>query len=887
MALAATSRLGSYEVVSPLGAGGMGEVYRARDTKLGRDVALKLLPAAVADDTERLARFQREAQVLASLNHPNIGAIYGLEQLASARFLVLELVEGGTLASRLEPGAVPVDEAIDVARQIALALQAAHDKGIVHRDLKPSNVAFTEAGDVKVLDFGLAKLNDRTDLSGPPASLTPTITSPALMTGVGTLLGTAAYMSPEQARGKPADKRSDVWAFGCVLYEMLTGRRAFDDNDIADTLASVLKRDPDWTRLPDGLPSAIRVLVRRCLTKDPRQRCGDMAAALILLEESTQLSTVPAPAAAQPNRGLARRLVVPAAVILAAALGGVATWWEMRPDAPPVVRTSILLSGIVGSPRPIAITPDGTRILYISSNRAQLLVRALDELDPRPLVSGVNLASPAVSPNNQFVVYVDGITLMRVPLKGGAAITIAQVDGPMRGVTWLNDDTIVFATGNATTGLQRVSASGGAVTVLTRPDQQRGEADHILPGRLPGGRAVLFTTTWKAGGPAQIVLLDLDTGDRKILVREGTASRYVESGHLLYVANGVLQAVPFDLETRTIAGTAVPVLQEFAMLAYVMSVLDVAANGTLVYARGSGMSRLPVWVDSGGHETAIKAPIGMYQVPRLSPDDRRLAYFDVTSSGEYDVWILDIERGTVDKLTTDRGRDSEPIWSRDSTRIAYHSGGQPGGPGIFIRRADGTGSAERLTTGTHLPSYWSADGKWIAYADFGDRGISAATVTGVMRVAVEGDHTPSAVIKGGGGRISPTERWVATTSSTTGTEEIYVLPFPDTSRGRTRISTDGGQNATWAPDGKTLYYRRGQAVMAVAVGGDDPSTWPKAKTLFEGPYLLDFGPTHFDAARDGRLLMVKPVDADGQGAPRQLVVVQNWFEELRRLAPRQ
>jgi eukaryotic-like serine/threonine-protein kinase len=877
---------GSYEIVSLLGAGGMGEVYRARDTRLGRDVALKLLPAAVADDTERLARFEREAQLLASLNHPNIGAIYGLEQSTSARFLVLELVEGGTLASRLERGAVPLDEAIEIARQIALALQAAHDKGIVHRDLKPSNVAFTEAGDVKVLDFGLAKLDNRADASATAASLTPTITSPALMTGVGALLGTAAYMSPEQARGKPADKRSDVWSFGCVLYEMMTGTRVFEDDDIADTLASVLKREPDWNRLPDTLPSAISVLVRRCLSKDPRQRCGDMAAALILLEESIPLSAVPTSATPQPNRGLARRLAMPAAVILAAALAGVTTWWAMRPEAPRIVRTSIVLTGIVGPTSPIAITPDGTRILYISGNRAQLLIRALDELDPRPLVSGSNIAFPLVSPNSQFVAYTDGNSLMRVALKGGAAITIAQVDGPVRGMTWPDDDTIVFATANGTTGLQRVAASGGEVTVLTRPDQERGEADHLSPARLPGGRAVLFTTTSRTGGPPQIALLDLETGDRKILVGGGSDPRYVESGHLVYVANGILLAVPFDLKTRTMAGTAVPVLQQFAMLGGAIPVLDVAANGTLVYARGSGTSRLPVWVDREGRETSIKAPTAMYQAPRLSPDDRRLAFFDITNSGEYDVWILDLERGTVDRLTTDRGRDSEPIWSPDSSRIAYHSGGQPGGPGIFVRRADGAGSVERLTTGTHLPVDWSADGKWIAYADFGDRGISIATVTGLMRVDIEGDHTPRVLIKGGNGRVSPTERWVAITSPTTGTDEVYVLPFPDTSRGRTRISTDGGQNPTWAPDGKTLFYRRGQAVMAVAVGGDDPSSWPKPKMLFEGPYLLTIGPTHFDVARDGRLLMVKPVDADGQGAPKQLVVVQNWFEELRRLAPR-
>jgi Tol biopolymer transport system component len=545
-----------------------------------------------------------------------------------------------------------------------------------------------------------------------------------------------------------------------------------------------------------------------------------------------------------------------------------------------------VLTGVAGSASPVAITPDGTRVVYVSSNRAQLLVRALDELEPRPLVSGTNILSPVVSPDGQVVAYADGITLMRVAFTGGPAIPITQIDGQVRGATWLDDDTIVFATANGTTGLQRVSASGGEVTVLTTPDPKRGEADHLSPTRLPRGRGVLFTTTPTTGAPPQIALLDLQSGDRKLLLRGGIAPRYVGSGHLLYSTNGVLQAVPFDLRTQTTSGPPVPVLQQFATVGGVMAVMDVATNGTLVYARGSGTSRLPVWVDRDGHEMPLVAPVAMYQTPRLSPDGRRLAYFDIASNGEYDVWILDLERGTVDRLTTDRGRDSEPIWSPDSTRIAYHSGGQPGGPGIFIRRADGSGSIARLTTGTHLPVDWSADGKWISYADFGDRGISIATAVGLMRVAIDGDHTPQVLIKGGNGRVSPTGRWIATASPTTGTDDIYVVPFPGTSRGRSRISADGGQNPTWAHDGKTLFYRRGQAIMAAAVGGDDPSTWPKPKMLFQGPYLLDVGPTNFDAALDGRLLMVKPIDADPEAGPRHLVVVQNWFEELRRLAPR-
>jgi serine/threonine-protein kinase len=537
------------------------------------------------------------------------------------------------------------------------------------------------------------------------------------------------------------------------------------------------------------------------------------------------------------------------------------------------------------TPNEITITPDGAHIVYTRNNQSQLVLRALDELEPRPLIGGSNIRGLSTSPDSRSVVYTDGDMLMKIALSGGAAVPITRVDAPARGTTWLGDDTIVFATANGTTGLQRVAASGGDVTVLTRPDPKRGEADHLLPRPLPGGRAVLFTITSSTGELPQTAMMDLETGERKILVRGGSQARYLDSGHLVYAADGILQAVPFDLGTRTMTGTPVPVLQDFAMLGGVQAALDVGTNGTLVYARSSGTSRLPVWVDREGRETAIKAPAAAYQTPRLSPDGRRLAYFAITSTGEYDVWILDLERGTVERLTTDRGRDSEPIWSPDSTRIAYLSAGQPGGPGIFVRRADGAGTIERLTSGTHLPFYWSADGKWLAYVDFGDRGISIATVAGTLKVEIDGNHATQLLLKGISGRISPTERWVAITIATTGTDEIYVLPFPDTSRARTRISTDGGQNPTWAPDGKTLYYRRGQAVMAVSVGGDDPSTWPKPMMLFEGPYLFDIGPTHYDAARDGRLLMVKPVAADVDGASRQLIVVQNWFEELRRLAP--
>ncbi len=879
--------LGSYEIVSLLGAGGMGEVYRARDQRLGRDVALKLLPQALADDPERVARFQREAQLLASLNHAHIGAIYGLEQLPAARFLVLELAEGGTLAARIARGPIPLDEASGIARQIALALQAAHDKGIVHRDLKPSNVAFTPTGDVKVLDFGLAKLGDRADTPVPTASISPTITSPALMTGVGALLGTAAYMAPEQARGKPADKRSDVWAFGCVLYEMLTGRRAFEGDDIADTLANVLKVEPDWSLLPAALPPAITVLLHRCLAKDARQRCGDMAAALILIDESPRLSSAavvsPTPAP-KPTRW--QRVVVPLTAVVAASLAAGATWWALRPGPLSVVRTTILAAGNAAPTNEIAITPDGGHVAYVANNQTQLQVRALDELEPRPLVDGINIRGVFASPDGRALGYFDGSrALMKVALTGGPATSVTKTDAASRGATWLTDDTIVFSTANPATGLLRVAASGGEVTVLTRPDPKQGELDHGNPESLPGGRAVLYTIVSNTGAPPRIALLDLETGERKILVTGGAHARYVGSGHLVYTADGILQAVPFDLATRTTRGTPVPMLRGVASIGGgLIALLDVATNGTLVYVRGSATSRLPVWVDREGKEERIKGPNTQHQylTPRLSPDGRHLAYHDITGNGEYDVWVLDLERGTTEQLTMDPGRDSEPIWSADGTRIAYLSTGQPGGPGIFVRRADGAGNGERLTEGIHLPAYWSANGKWLAYADFGNRGISVNTVSGMMKVDLEGDRTPKALTKGTGGRIDPTEKWIAVYQQAN--DEIYVVPFGDPSGGRSRISTNGGRNPLWSADGKTLFYRRGEALVAVAVSGDDPSTW-KQQTLFEGQYLFDIGPTHFDVARDGRFLMVKTATPDGNDGPTQIIVVQNWFEELRRLAP--
>jgi serine/threonine-protein kinase len=545
----------------------MGEVYRAADTNLKRSVAIKVLPESMAGDAERLARFQREAEVLASLNHPNIAAIYGLERSAGTTALVMELVEGPTLADRIARGPIPLDDAWAIARQIADALEAAHEQGIIHRDLKPANIKVRPDGTVKVLDFGLATVHapERESPAAVSRSLSPTITSPAMMTGAGMLLGTAAYMSPEQAKGKRADRRSDLWAFGAVVYEMLTGRRAFAGDDVSDTLVSVLRDEPDWSALPAGTPPPIRRLLRRCLEKDRKRRFDSAADARLEIEDAMVAPQADA-ATLRPAPGAAWSRALPWAV--AGLLGVIALllWGPWRRAAPPpITRTTIVTSGaaaltVAGFVRDLALSPDGDRVVYVGNRGTQLFVRALDALEPVAIVTGDRVLGPFVSPDAQWVGFtVAGGTLQKAKITGGPAITLTRLDGTIRGATWTSDGTIIVATGNPATGLQRVSADGGTAEVLTRPDHARGEADHLWPELLPGGRTVLFTITSQTGGPetAQVVARDLRTGTDKAVLRGGSHAHYVASGHLVFVAAGTLRAIPFDPDRLETRGTAV------------------------------------------------------------------------------------------------------------------------------------------------------------------------------------------------------------------------------------------------------------------------------------------------------------------------------------------
>ncbi len=571
LALTPGTRLGAYEILSALGVGGMGEVFRARDTKLNRDVAIKVLPDVFASDAERLARFTREAQTLASLNHPHIAHIHGLEESSGVRALVMELVEGEDLSQRIARGPISIDEALPIARQICEALEVAHDQGIIHRDLKPANIKITPDGVVKVLDFGLAKLAHVGATAGyADITASPTITSPAMMTGVGVILGTAAYMAPEQAKGREADKRSDVWAFGCVLYEMLTGKRPFDGEDVSDTLANVLKIDPDWSLLPSEVPPAIRALLQGCLTKDRRRRVADISTALFVLDKGASL-TAPAPtmsAAARQKTSSWRIAALTAGALVVGIVAMTLTWLATRPMPPRVLRLQVAPSGagaptIISDDRSVAITPDDSQLIYVGNRGTQIFVRALEALEPVPVFEG-NPHGLFVSPDGQWIGFGDGlIGLRKVAVTGGPAITLAALQAN-RGATWGPDDTIIVATGNPVTGLQRVSANGdGVVTLLTTPDRARGEADHLWPEFLPDGHTVLFTITAMTGGldAAQIAMLDLRTRTHTVLLRGGTHAHYVPSGHLVYAASGTLRAVgvrPGYLEDSRHAGAGRP-----------------------------------------------------------------------------------------------------------------------------------------------------------------------------------------------------------------------------------------------------------------------------------------------------------------------------------------
>jgi serine/threonine-protein kinase len=896
MALDTGTRLGPYEILAALGAGGMGEVYRARDSKLNRLVAIKVLPDLFVSDTERLARFTREAQTLAALNHPNIAHVYGFEESGGVRALVMELVEGEDLSQRIARGRMPLDEALPIARQIAEALDAAHEQGIIHRDLKPANIKVRPDGTVKVLDFGLAKALEPVGVASPSVSQPPTITSPAL-SQVGMLLGTAAYMSPEQAKGRPADKRSDVWAFGCVLYEMLTGARAFAGDDVSDTLAAVLRAEPDWPMLPTETPAAIRRLLRRCLEKDRRRRLSDAADARLEIEEALTTPTFETSAAPAPSQVGWRRgaLIAAAALAVGGAAAGGAVWTAVRPGPARVTRTVIQTSGgtaLTISPRAagsLAITPDGSRLVYTAAS--QLVVRRLDQFDSEALTGLGSPTQPFISPDGQWIGFFDGSVLKKVAIGGGPAVTVFNDSNPSggpRGATWGTDGTIVYAS-SSSAGLKRVAAAGGGeAETLTTYDRERGEVRHSWPSFLPGGRALLFSISYAVRAP-EIAVLNLDTGAKTVLL-SGLRARYLPSGHLVFGMENTLRAVAFDPERLTVAGEPVPVVSPVAAnqpYQQAPAEYDVAADGTLVYlptSIASPVTRTPVWVDRQGRETSLGMQSRPYVHPRLAPDGTRVAIMD-----RGDIWIWDLRRSRLTRGTLDGATIS--IWTPDSARLIFASTRGGGNANLYVQASDGTGTTTRLTDSPnmHNPTGITSDGTQIVFNDAtpaqqGDIGLLTLTPTPQTKPLVATRYDER------GGVVSPDGRWLAYESDRSGAYEVWIQPFPIADGGLWQVSTAGGVQPLWARNGRELFYVAPDgALMAVSV---DPrgSAWSDGSPvqLIGGQYMSGgFGTTvrQYDVTADGqRFLMMKDEARQTDAAP-SISVVQHWFEELKRLVP--
>jgi serine/threonine-protein kinase len=886
--LTAGARLGGYEIQSILGVGGMGEVYRARDTKLNRDVAVKVLRASVAGDPERLARFQREAHVLASLNHPNIAQIYGLEDSGAVHGLVMELVEGPTLADRIALGPIPWSEALPIVMQIADALETAHEQGIIHRDLKPANIKVRPDGAVKVLDFGLAKALEPGYSPDPSAMSSPTLTA---ATQYGVILGTAAYMSPEQAKGRPADKRSDVWGFGCVLYEMLSGRRAFDGEDVSEVLASVIKTEPDLTALPAGVPRGIRTLVARCLAKDRKRRIPEIATVRFLLDEASS-SDVPLPSQAAVSRPapwtLAAAIVV-TAVVATAATALLKTAPSEPPPLSPIARFDIVLPSNQTQPRGLAISPDGQTIVY-SANR-QLYVRTMSDPVVRPLSGTPQLGiGPFFSPDGKWVGFFapdDGV-LRKVALTGGAPITICP-SGLPGGAVWTPGGDILVAV--AGTGISRVPAAGGEakVVVAAKPGESM-----QAPQMLADGDHVVFAITTATGSDrwdrAQIVAQSLATGERRVLVEGGSNPRVAIPNQLLYALGTTLLAVGFDARTLTVHGSPIPLIQQVARAPGPGLVgVGIAGNGTIVHLVDNDSidsPTKPALIDRSGARKVLPVPEGLYSLPRISPDGRQLA-IRKDDQGRSSLWIYELSGATsMRRLTFEPA--TALIWSRDGKDVIFGSTRQTG-TALYRQRADGSGSEERLTDLTandaYFPNDQTVDGKTLAF-------FTARNGGDVWTVPLAGTHTPAPLISVPTTHqdhlsFSRDGRWMAYRSNESGRYEIYVQPYPPTGV-KYQVTTTGAHSPLWSPDGRQLFYVdvkegagrlasvdvRAQSGFAVS----NPTRLPMDTTFDENlrPY---------DVTPDGKQFVVVVPAAEGkpdQPAGLQLRVTLNAIEDLKK-----
>jgi serine/threonine-protein kinase len=877
----------------------MGEVYRARDAKLQRDVALKVLPAAVATDAARVERFGREAKVLASLNHRNIAAIYGIDDDGDIPALVLELVDGPTLADRLTLGPIPVPDALAIARQIAEALEAAHAQGIIHRDLKPANVKVRPDGVVKVLDFGLAKAMDDNASADALGGQMSTVTS-GPVTSTGVVLGTGPYMSPEQARGESVDRRTDMWAFGVVLWEMLTGRRLFKGPTLSDSIASVLTAEPDWTALPMQTPPLVRRLLQRCLEKDRSRRLDSAVAARLDLEEA--LSRPKEPAATGASAATRRSRRVPWLISLGLALIVVALATRDLTREPPAGERLSRVRAQLGADvllrkdlsASVILSPDGQTLVYATAGAntaSPLYVRRIDQFHATPLRGTENATSPFFSPDGQWIGFFVGRALNKVAVGGGTAVTLAEAPGG-RGGAWAADDTIVFAAINSTPPvLRRVPATGGPPSPLT--ELHGGEISHRWPQVLPGNRGVLYTSnTSDDWDDARLVVQPLPTGAAKI-VQPGFYGRYVASGHLLYMKGGTLYAAPFDLDRLEVSGPSVAVSDNVVGDTSTGGAqYDVSSTGTLVFLEGRGYSAAApmVWMERGGNTTPLRSEPADWSNPQVSPEGKQIA-IDVSDGKQTDIWVQYLDAPKLSRLTFDRADDYKPVWSPDGTGVVFTSA-RDGAPNLYWQRLDGTGQVQRLTESENAQTAgsWHPSGRFVAFQearrDTGfdimilalERRADTWTASGAARLFA-GDSVNETEP-----RFSPDGRWLAYTSNETGRAEIFVRAFDE--GGKWQISSGGGRDASWSPVRSELVYFNTAdnrlMVTPYTVAGKSfhaGSSRPWAVTAAGRPARA--GRT-FDLHPDGERVAIVPPESRGE---EHMNLVFGFFEHLRAIAP--
>jgi serine/threonine-protein kinase len=858
MALEPGARLGPYEIISMLGEGGMGRVYRARDTKLQRQVAIKVLPDNVAADPERVARFEREARTLAALNHPHIAQIYGTEQSGQTHALVMELVEGEDLSGRIARGPIPWHEAAPIAKQMAAALETAHDNGIIHRDLKPANIKITPDGAVKVLDFGLAKAVESTAEVSPASA---TVTSPAGVTQAGFILGTAAYMSPEQAKGRPADKRSDVWAFGCVLYEMLTGSRAFPGDDIVDTLSAVMRVDPDFNALPGDVPAPARALIEQCLIKDRRERIADIAAAKFALR-------LPAAAATPAHRSSGVIGWAVAALAIVVALGLIAPRSASRPPDPqPVIRSTVIAPAFsnIGFAS-VAMSRQGTHIAYTTQGRG-IHVRRLSEAAPSPLQGTDGGTNPFFSYNGEWLGFFADGQLKKIPLSGGAAQVVA--DAPSgRGGSWAADGTIVFSPA-AEAGLVKVSDEGGPVVELTKVKPT--ERSHRWPSFLPDGRNIVFTIqlAGRQFDDALIATVPISGGEPRVIVEGGSDAKFVESGHLIYGRAGNLLAAEFD-PVAVRGGAAITVLDNVRsnVLNGIVPVA-VSSAGLLVYLPGQGgtASMALLTANRSGQTQPLLDRRFFNSLFRISPDGTRVAVSMNDAVGQVDIFFVELDSRGLRRFTLDAGAQAYPVWSPDGSRLYYMT--RAGGPDRVVARAiDGDGSEEGLSTSPLLPMTISPDGvvvagRAISTTSLDVMGVDVRTKKTVTIAATAANETAPS--------FSPDGRYVAYQSDELGRTEVYVKEFP--TGNSWQVTTNGGGEPRWTSGGREIVYRNGATLYAVPVTLQ-PFTHKAPQTLFSVPNMFAF-----DVSADGRRFVVAQDSDDPEAA--NFVLITGWFEELK------